>query len=503
VGTQEALAAPPGLTTEPAELDPRRWWVLAIAGIAQLIVVLDVCIVNIALPRMQTDLGFSDADRQWIVTAYALTFGSLLLLGGRLSDLLGVKRMYVLGAVGFGVASGTAGAANGFYLLVAARAAQGIFAALLAPASLAAVSASFTRPVERARAFGVFGAISGVGGGVGLILGGVLTETASWRATMYVNVALAAVALLGCALVMRGGVSGPRPVLDLPGTAMISAGLFSLVLGLVNSETHGWRATGTWVPLVVSVVLLVAFAKWQTRARHPLLPPRILNDRIRAASLVGLLIGSAGTFSVFLFLTYYFQLTLRYSPVRAGLAFLPMIVTIIAGSVLSMNRLLPKIGPRVVVPLGMLLCGGAMVWLTGLGGHTGYANGILAPLAVLGIGFGLIFAPGISLATSGVRGSDTGVASAAVNTTQQVGGSVGIALLSTLSGAAVDGYLRRHQPVNDMVRLNASLSGTHASFWWAAGLFALGAVTTAFLYRPGIHLAEGNVSTGNVSTVAQ
>lgn len=492
MATREALAAPTaGRRTEP---DPRRWWVLVVAGAAQLIVVLDVCIVNVALPRMQTDLGFSDASRQWIVTAYALAFGSLLLLGGRLSDLWGVRTTFLLGAVGFGVASAVGGAATGFPMLVTARAAQGLSAALLAPASLASLSLSFTEPAERARAFGVFGAISGVGGGVGLIIGGVLTESVSWRATMYVNVLLAAVAVVGCVLVMRRGLTGPRPVLDLPGTAMVSAGLFALVFGLVNSETNGWATPGTWAPLAASGLLIAFFVRRQARTRHPLLPLRILTDRNRAASLVGLLIGSAGTFSVFLFLTYYFQLTLHYGPAEAGVAFLPMVTTTIVGSVVSMNTLLPGLGPKVVVPLGMATSAAGMIWLTALGGHTAYVSGIMGPLLLLGLGFGLIFAPAISLATSRVAESDAGVASAAVGTTQQIGGSIGIAMLSTLSATAADHYLRQHQPVSDAVLVSASLSGTHAAFWWAVAFFALGAVTTGSLYRRGLHPAERAVA---------
>jgi EmrB/QacA subfamily drug resistance transporter len=493
VATREALAAP--AAGRRTELDPRRWWVLAVAGAAQLIVVLDVCIVNVALPRMQTDLGFSDASRQWIVTAYALAFGSLLLLGGRLSDLWGVRRMFLLGAAAFGIASAVGGAATGFPMLVTARAAQGLSAAVLAPASLASLSLTFTVPAERARAFGVFGAISGVGGGVGLIIGGVLTESVSWRATMYVNVLLAVVAVAGCALVMRGGLTGPRPELDLPGTAMVSAGLFALVFGLVNSETNGWATPGTWAPMAAGALLIAAFVRRQARTRHPLLPLRILKDRNRAASLVGLLIGSAGTFSVFLFLTYYFQLTLHYGPAEAGVAFLPMVTTTVVGSVVSMNNLLPWLGPRVVVPLGMATSAVGMIWLTALGGHTDYFSGILGPLLVLGMGLGLIFAPAISLATSRVAESDAGVASAAVGTTQQIGGSVGIALLSTLSAAAVEHYSRQHQPVSSAVILNASLNGTHAAFWWAVAFFALGAVATGSLYRPGIHVVERSVAT--------
>ncbi|MBN9186998.1 MAG: MFS transporter, partial [Microbacterium sp.] len=252
--------------------DRRRWVTLVVVGLAQLMVVLDATVVNIALPSAQADLGFSDGQRQWIITAYSLAFGSLLLLGGRLSDLIGRKRTFVIGLIGFALASALGGAAGSFELLVAARALQGVFGALLAPTALAVLTTTFTIPKERARAFGVFGAIAGAGGAVGLLLGGVLTEALDWRWNLYINVIIAVFALVGAALFVPSIVrEGPRPKLDVPGTLLVSGAPFGLVYGFSNAETDGWDSPLSWGMLSAAVILLVAFVVWQTRATHPLL----------------------------------------------------------------------------------------------------------------------------------------------------------------------------------------------------------------------------------------
>src|SRR5689334_8833049 len=304
----------------------RRWWVLAVASVAQLMVVLDVTVVSIALPSAQRGLAFSNADRQWVVTAYALAFGSLLLLGGKLSDLFGRNRTFMAGLAGFAAASAVAGAAPNFAVLAAGRAAQGAFGALLAPSALAIVTATFANSPARGRAFAIFG---GIAGAFGLLLGGLLTEYLNWRWTLYVNLAFAAIGLTGAAAFLRGGDRpAHRPKLDLPGTTLVSAGLFLLVFGLSRAEAGGWNAPASWLSLTGAAVLLAAFAGWQARAGAPLLPLRILADRDRAASIIALTLASAGIFSVFLFLTYYLQAVQAYTPVRTGLAFLPMVATV-------------------------------------------------------------------------------------------------------------------------------------------------------------------------------
>src|SRR5690349_9317515 len=293
----------------------RRWWVLAVASVAQLMVVLDVTVVNIALPSAQRALAFSDADRQWVVTAYALAFGSLLLLGGKLSDLLGRNRTFMAGLAGFAAASALAGAAPNFAVLAAGRAAQGAFGALLAPSALAIVTATFANSPARGRAFAIFGAVAGIAGAVGLLLGGLLTEHLNWRWTLYVNLAFAAIGLIGAAAFLRlGDRPAHRPKIDLPGTVLVSAGLFLLVFGLSRAQAGGWHAPASWLSLTGAAVLLAAFTGWQTRAAAPLLPLRVLADRDRAASIIALTLASAGIYSVFLFLTYYLQAVQAYTP---------------------------------------------------------------------------------------------------------------------------------------------------------------------------------------------
>lgn len=340
---------PAAPSAAPASSIPsrRRWLTLAIVGIAQLMVVLDATVVNIALPSAQADLGFSDGDRQWVVTAYSLAFGSLLLLGGRLSDLFGRKRTFITGLIGFAAASALGGAAPDFGVLVAARALQGVFGALLAPTALAVLTTTFTIPRERARAFGVFGAIAGAGGAVGLLLGGFLTEALDWRWNLYINVAFAIAAIVGTILfVGRVESDGPRPRLDLPGTLLVSAGLFGVVYGFANAETEGWDSPFSWVPLAVAVVLLAAFVLWQRRARHPLLPLTIVTERNRSAAYLSILIAGASMFGIFLFVTYFLQATLRFSPIQTGLAFLPMVAMLVLAAQLSTNLLFPASARR-------------------------------------------------------------------------------------------------------------------------------------------------------------
>ena len=466
-----------------------RWWVLAVIGLAQLMVVLDATIVNIALPSAQADLGFSDSNRQWVVTAYALAFGSLLLLGGRIADLVGRKRVFLIGLVGFSVASALGGAAPSFEVLVIARALQGAFGALLAPAALSLLTTTFTEPKERAKAFGIYGAIAGTGGAVGLLLGGVLTEYLNWRWCLFVNLILAAIAFAGALRLLHAGAPANPPKLDIPGTVLVSLGLFGLVYGFSNAESHPWSTVATWGFLLAGVLLLIAFGWWQTRTKHPVLPPRVILDRNRGASFLGMFISGAGMFGVFLFLTYYLQQSLHYSPVLTGVAFLPMVFVLICTSVTATNILVPRYGARPIVPVGMLFGAGAMAWLTALDLNSSYAANVMPPLLLLGLGLGLIFAPAMSLATAGVAPRDAGVASAMVNTSQQVGGSIGTSLLNTLAGSAATAYLVGKQitPANTA---QAQLHSYATAYWWSAGFFLAGMVICGLLYpagKPEIH----------------
>ncbi|MET8680989.1 MFS transporter [Streptomyces sp. NPDC004647] len=472
-----------GAAHDAPAASPHRWLILAVIGLAQLMVILDATIVNIALPSAQKDLGFSGDNRQWIVTAYALAFGSLLLIGGRIGDLFGRKATFVIGLSGFGLASALGGAAGDFGALVTARALQGVFGALVAPTCLALLNVTFTDARERAKAFGVYGAITGTGAAIGLLLGGVLTEYMSWRWCLYVNLAIAVPALIGTAVFIKGNQRAEqRGKLDLPGSFLVSVALFCIVYGFSNAETHSWSARSTWGLLAAGVLLLAAFAGWQTRAVNPVLPLRILLDRDRGASFIALLITGAGLFGVSLFLTYYLQQNLGYSPVLTGLAFLPMNGGIMITAIGAGSVLMPRVGPRAIVPAGMALAALGLVLLTTLDTNSSYATGIMPPLFVIGLGIGMVFAPAMSLGTAGVAPQDAGAASASINVMQQVGGSLGIALLSTIAASAAENYLDGRQPTADAVA-QAGIESYATAYWWAAGFFAVGLVITALLYR--------------------
>jgi EmrB/QacA subfamily drug resistance transporter len=451
-----------------------------IVAIAQLMVVLDSTVVNIALPSAQHALGFANSERQWVVTAYALAFGSLLLLGGRLGDMFSRKRVFITGLVGFALSSALGGAAVSFGMLVTARTLQGVFGAILAPSALGTLVSTFRDPRERGRAFGVFGSVAGGGGAVGLILGGVLTQYASWRWTLYVNLVFAAVAVAGALIYMRSNRPASRPRMDWLGTVLASAGLFAIVYGFSHAELAGWTAGLTVGSLVAGAALLAAFVLAERKVSHPLLPPRILADRTRAASYLSVGLTGIAVFGVFLFLTYYLQLIKGYSPMTSGLAFLPMIAGILLASNSSSIVLLPRVGPRVLIVTGMVLGGAGMFYLTRLTPGSSYAGSILPALIALGLGFGMIFSPAINTATAGVSRQDSGVASALVNTMQQVGGSIGTAALSTIALTATASYLTAHH-VGRLAPAVASVHGYTVAFTVSASLFALGAVLAGTL----------------------
>jgi EmrB/QacA subfamily drug resistance transporter len=463
----------------------KHWLILAVIGLAQLMIVLDVSIVNIALPDAQKALGFSNGDRQWIVTAYSLAFGSLLLLFGRISDLFGRRATFLAGLIAFAGASALGGAAPNFEILVTARALQGAAGAVLAPAALSLLTTTFTEAKERATAFAVFGGIAGSGAAIGLLLGGVLTEYLDWRWTLFVNVGISVIAVVGgAALIPRQQRSAQRPKLDLVGAGLISAGMFCIVYGFSNAESHPWRAPSTWGFLVAGVILTAVFAWWQTRAAAPLLPLRVLRDRNRGGSFVAVFIVGVGMFGVFLFLTYYLQEILHYSPVRCGLAFLPLVGTLMLASITTNIKLLPKFGPKIMVAVGMALAAGGMVWLTRIDLHSAYGADILGPLLLAGLGIGSVMAPSMNTATVGVQPSDAGAASATVQTMQQIGGSVGTSLLNSLAASALTSYMAGRAPTL-LNELNATIHSYITTFWWSAGIFASGVVICGLLLRPG------------------
>jgi EmrB/QacA subfamily drug resistance transporter len=459
----------------------RRWLILLVLGIAQLMVVLDATIVNIALPSAQHALGFTDDARQWIVTAYALAFGSLLLLGGRIGDLFGRKRTFVVGLIGFAVASVLGGLAQSFGVLVGARALQGLFGALLAPAALSLLTTTFTEPEERARAFGIFGAVAVGGAAIGLLLGGILTEYLTWRWCLYVNLVIAIPAALAAMSLLHNQAPAVKPRLDIPGTLTASTGLFAIVYGLANAQTHSWGDILTVGMLAAGAVLLSAFVAIQRRTAHPLLPLRVVLDRDRGGSFLAMGLAGAGVFGVFLFLTYYMQQTLGFSPIKTGLAFLPMTFAIVISATSSSTKLLPRIGPRPLIGTGMVTAAVGMLTLTSVGVDTAYATHVLPGIMIIGAGMGLVFSAAMATATFGVEPADAGVASAMVNTMQQVGGSIGTALLSTLAATTVTSDLAGRAP-DPALLASAAVHGYTTAFWWSAAIFAGGAlVCTALL----------------------
>jgi EmrB/QacA subfamily drug resistance transporter len=457
-----------------------RWLVLVIVAIAQLMVVLDATVVNIALPSAQHALGFPNSDRQWVVTAYALAFGSLLLLGGRLGDMFSRKRVFIIGLIGFALSSALGGAAVSFGMLVAARTLQGAFGAILAPSALGTLVSTFRDPRERGRAFGVFGSVAVSGGAVGLILGGLLTQYFSWRWTLYVNLVFAALAVAGALVYMRGSRPDTRPRMDWAGTVLAAAGLFLIVFGFSHAEQAGWTAALTIGSLVAGAALLAGFAFAERRVSHPLLPLRVITDRARASSYISVGLTGISVFGVFLFLTYYLQLVKGYSPLTSGLAFLPMIAGIVIASNVSSIVLLPRVGPRALITTGMVLAGAAMFYLSHLTAGSSYAGSVLPALPVLGLGFGMIFSPAINTATFGVSRQDSGVASALVNTMQQVGGSIGTAALSTIALTATASYLAAHH-AGSLAPVAASVHGYTVAFTVSAVLLGLGALLAVVL----------------------
>jgi EmrB/QacA subfamily drug resistance transporter len=460
-------------TGPPTAVEPNRWAALALLSVAQLMVVLDATIVNIALPSAQRALHFSTSDREWIVTAYALAFGSLLLLGGKLGDMFGRKWTFIIGLAGFAIVSAIGGLATSFFMLVGARALQGAFGALLAPSALGLLTVTFAGSADRNKAFGIFGAIAGGGASLGLLLGGVLTQVLSWRWCLYVNLVIAIpTAIVALRLLVNH--RDPEPAgIDVPGLLAASVGLFGLVYGFSNAETQSWTASTTIIALAASVVLLLTFVGIERRSGHPLLPLHIVRDRARGGAYLSILLAAAGIFGVFFFLTFFMQLNLRFSPITSGLAFLPLTAAIVATSTTAQTRVLPRTGAKPLVVAGMALGLVAMFLFTRLTPSSTYASGVLPGLLVAGVGLGSIFAPAIATATLGVQVNETGVASAVVNAGQQVGGSVGLALLSTVSASAAANYARTHIGQQGLAGA-AAIHGYTTAFWWAAAIFAIG-----------------------------
>ncbi|MFJ3804730.1 MFS transporter [Streptomyces sp. NPDC090088] len=499
-------------STHPVALaspsDSRRWWALAVIGLAQLMITLDATIMNIALPSAQADLGFTDSNRQWVVTAYTLTFGGLLLLGGRVGDIIGRRRALVIGLIGFAAASTIGGVAVNTAMLLGSRALQGVFAALLTPAALSLLAVTFTEPRERAKAFGIFGAVASGGNAIGLLLGGALTEYLGWHWCLLVNVPISVIAVTGALSLLRRDQRAPaqeRRRLDAPGALLVTAGLLSLVFGLGEAEQHGWSSLLVVATLLAGVLLLIVFAVVENHTRHALLPLRIVADRNRGGAFVsaGLIYG--GMFAVLLFLSYYLQTVEGWSAVRAGMAFLPLTASMVIGSMVIGTRLIPRFGPRAVMVPGMLIAAAGTAYLTQIEYGSSYPAHLLPSMIGLGLGIGMAVPAALGTATAGVAGPDTGVASASVTMMQQVSGSIGVALLNTVAASVTSSLLTDRAARTAEQLATATVHGFSTAMWISFGALIVAAVSAAALIniRPAIHTApsaDGTAKAGNAPT---
>ncbi len=470
--------------------DGRRWWGMVVVGLAQILVVLDGTIVNIALPSAQADLGMSDADRQWVITAYTLAFGGLLLLGGRVTDLLGRRRVLLVGLLGFAAASMLGGAATNPGTLLLARTLQGVFAAGLAPAALALVSTMFSEPRERNRAFAVYGAVSGSGAAVGLLTGGVLTDWLDWRWCLYVNAPVALVAACGRALLPADGPVRRSTRLDLPGALLGCAGPVALVYGFARAE-GGWGDPVVVGALILGALLLALFALAERRAPHPLLPLRVVADRVRGGCFLVIGLTQVGLFGVFLFLTYYLQTVLRYSPALTGVAFLPLAAGMAVGATVIAAYLLPRVPPRGLVVSALITVATGMALLTRLraGMPDVYLTHLLPAQVLIGLGLGCAMMPAMSIATS-VGPADAGAAAATVNSAQQIGGSLGVAQLNSVATSATASYAAGHG-TGEAVRDEAVVHGYAVAAGVSTGILAATAVLAAMLVTSAPGLSRG------------
>jgi EmrB/QacA subfamily drug resistance transporter len=468
------------MPASPAEVgaDPRRWAILAVVAIASLMVVLDGSIVTIALPSAQRALHISVANRQWVITAYTLAFGGLLLLGGRIADFGGRRRMFIVGLIAFAAASAVGGLAVDQVMLFASRALQGAFAALMAPAALSILTITFQHDSgERAKAFGVYGAVSGAGAAIGVLARGVLTEYASWRWCLLINVPIALLAAVAASRVFPESRASGTTRYDIPGALLSTAGLVSLVYGFTKAVTDGWSSAPTLTLVAVGVTLLAAFVVVEARSASPLLPLRVVAERNRGGSYLAALLNVVGLFAMFLFVSYYMQQILHYSAAKAGVAFLPFALGVIVASGVA-TTLMPKVGPRVAISAGLLMSALGLLWLTQIGVHTSYWTHLFPQQIVMSLGLGLAFPALSSTALAKVREQDSGVASAMLNTTQQVGASLGAALLNTIAATATANYIASHGP---RLAPYAVVHGFKVALAVGAIIVAAGAIASAVL----------------------
>ncbi|MER8225768.1 MFS transporter [Streptomyces sp. NPDC094143] len=465
---------------------PRRWAALTFLSLAQLMLVLDTTVVNVAAPAVQSAFGISDSDRHWIITTFGLGFGGLLLLGGKLADMCGRRRVLMTGLIGFSLASVLSGAAVSTPMLMVARTLQGIFAALLSPAALSLVAALFPTPAARAKAFGIYGAVGAVGGGAGLVLGGVLTQFVSWRLIFLISPLIGAVAVTGILITVRAPEhprNGAR--LDLAGAGLAAAALVAFVLGLTSAARDG-LASGTAIALfTASVALLAAFGLVESKVRNPMVPIRLVAHRSRSGVFVSMGLGVSGQFGLLLALSYYLQAVKGYTPLQTGLAYLPMMAGMVVGSYRLGPVLMRRSRPRLIMGCGFLLAAGGLLLLAQVQPTSPYTTVLLPGLALLGIGMGTAYTAAISTATHQVSADDSGVVSAMVNTAQQVGAALGTAVLNVLAASATAAYARSHAatggPAEGALDVQAVAHGCATAALWASGVLSLAALAAFVL----------------------
>ena len=470
---------------------------LAVISGAQLMIVLDATVVNVAIPTIHHALNFSPTNLEWLITAYSLTFGGLLLFGGRTGDLYGKRRMFMIGIAIFAVSSLLGGLATNDLWLIITRGLQGIGGAIAAPTALSLIATNFAEGRERNRAMGVYAAMSGGGGAVGLLLGGILTSYVSWRWIFFVNVPIAAVVLLLTPRALNESKSTSGH-LDVPGALTVTAGMLALVYGLSNASSHSWGSTSTLISLVSAVVLLTAFGFIERRSKEPLMPLSILKNRNRSGSFAMMLCIGIALFSMFYFLTQYLQNVLGWSPIRTGVGFLPMTAGIVVAAGLA-SRYVGKIGIRVPLLVGPAAATIGMLWITRITVTSSYLD-ILGPLVVIALGMGFSFVPLTLTAVSGVESNEAGLASALLNTMQQVGGALGLAVLATV---AIDAAKAKFQSLHQTTIVARNVATTHGyttAFLFAAGISFLGFLISLIVIRVPTQAPEAaNVATTAVS----
>ena len=466
-----------------SEPDPRRWFALVVIAIAQLMVVLDASIVNIALPSAAHALNITPSNYQWAVTAYTITFGGFLLLGGRIGDYLGRKRAFLIGLIGFATASLIGGLSINQQMLFGARALQGVFGALLAPAALSLISVTFTDSKERAKAFGVYGALSGVGAAIGLIAGGILTQYINWRWCLFVNAPMALIAFaLAVPNVRESKVEG-HPKYDVGGALLATFGMVAIVFGVSQASTKHWSSTSAWPFIAAGAVLLALFILLESKVSSPLLPLRLITDRIRAGTYITQLLVGLGLFGMFLFMTFDFQLVHGYSAVKSGLLFLPFSIGVIV-SAIAATQLLPRFGPRPLATTGCAMASLGLFFLSLIHVSSSYLGHVMPSMLLMSLGLGMTFVSLASTALFNVPGKDTGAASAVLTTTQQIGGSFGTAIQATLFVSASMAFgtnwvLTHHRAPPKAVVLQGLVHGYDVGFRFGAIMLAIAAVVFA------------------------